>query len=97
MGVKHGLLQVKFEVKFILLLICLRYILKIWWPNIICNKDLWEATGQDDIHFEIGIKTFTWIGAHSKGREGLTVEPSRKQEERKTKEQLEKICYQRSR
>jgi hypothetical protein len=30
---------------------CLRYILRIWWPNIICNKDLWNATGgQEDIN-----------------------------------------------
>jgi hypothetical protein len=24
---------------------CLRYILRIWWPNIISNKDLWKVTG----------------------------------------------------
>jgi hypothetical protein len=32
---------------------CLRYILRIWWPNIISNKDLWKVTGQEDINLEI--------------------------------------------
>jgi hypothetical protein len=32
---------------------CLRYILRIWWPNIISNKDLRKATGQEDINLEI--------------------------------------------
>jgi len=32
---------------------CLRYILRIWWPNIISNKDLWKVTGQEDIIVEI--------------------------------------------
>jgi hypothetical protein len=32
---------------------CLRYILRIWWPNIISNKDLWRVTGQEDINLEI--------------------------------------------
>ena len=32
----------------------LRYILRIWWPKIISNKDLWRATGQEDIHLELG-------------------------------------------
>jgi len=31
----------------------LRFILRIWWPNIISNKDLWKATGQEDINLEI--------------------------------------------
>jgi hypothetical protein len=46
MDVKHGLLQVKLDVKFKLLL---RYILRMWWPNIISNKDLWKAKGQEII------------------------------------------------
>jgi len=25
---------------------CLRYILRIWWPNIISNKDLWRVTSR---------------------------------------------------
>ena len=40
----------------------LRYILRIWWPNIISNKDLWEVTGQDDIKVEIRKRKFRWIG-----------------------------------
>ena len=32
---------------------CLRYILRIWWPNVISNKDLWRVTGQEDINLEI--------------------------------------------
>ena len=28
---------------------CLRYILRIWWPNIISNKDPWKVTGQEKI------------------------------------------------
>jgi hypothetical protein len=27
---------------------CLRFILQIWWPNIISNKDLWKVTGQEE-------------------------------------------------
>jgi hypothetical protein len=40
----------------------LRYILRIWWPNIISNKDLWKATGQEDIRLEIIRRNFRWIG-----------------------------------
>jgi len=41
---------------------CLRYILRIWWPNIISNKDLWKVTGQKDINVEIRKRKFRWIG-----------------------------------
>ena len=41
---------------------CLRYILRIWWPKIISNKDLWRATGQEDINLEIRKRKFKWIG-----------------------------------
>jgi len=40
----------------------LRFILRIWWPNIISNKDLWEATGHEDINLEIRKRKFRWIG-----------------------------------
>jgi len=70
--------------------ICLRYILRIWWPNIISNKDLWEVTGQEDINVEIRKRKFRWIG-HTLSKIGWrdakgcpTLEPSGKQEERKT-------------
>jgi hypothetical protein len=26
---------------------------RIWRPNILCNKDLWRVTGQEDINLEI--------------------------------------------
>ena len=32
---------------------CLNYILRIWWPNIISNKDLWKVTEKEDINVEI--------------------------------------------
>ena len=41
---------------------CLRYILRIWWPNIISNKDLWRVTDQEDINLEIRTRKFRWIG-----------------------------------
>jgi len=47
---------------------CLRYILRIWWPNIISNKDLWKVTGQEDIYLEIRKRKFRWIG-HTKRME----------------------------
>jgi len=75
---------------------CLRYILRIWWPNIISNKDLRKVTGQEDINLEIRKRKFRWIKKRGwksiKG--GPTFEPSRTQEERKTEKQLEKIGNQ---
>jgi len=47
---------------------CLRYILRIWWPNIISNKDLWRATDQEDINLEIRKIKFRWI-AHTLRKE----------------------------
>jgi hypothetical protein len=41
---------------------CLRYILRIWWPNIFSNKDVWKITGQEDINLEIRRRKFRWIG-----------------------------------
>ena len=41
---------------------CVRYILRIWWPNIISNKDLWRVTDQEDINLEIKKRKFRWIG-----------------------------------
>jgi hypothetical protein len=40
----------------------LRYILRIWWTNIISNKDLWKVTGQEDINLEIRKRKFRRIG-----------------------------------
>jgi len=64
---------------------CLRYILRIWWPKIISNKDLWKVTGQEDINVEIRKRKFRWIGHTLRKYDGcVTLEPSGKQEERKT-------------
>jgi len=41
---------------------CLRYILRIRWPNVISNKDLWRITGQEDINLEIRKRKCRWIG-----------------------------------
>jgi hypothetical protein len=41
---------------------CLRYILRILWPNIISKKDLWKVTGQEDINVEIRKRKVRWIG-----------------------------------
>ena len=63
-------------------------------------KDLWKVTGQEDIYLEIRKREFRWIG-HTLRKEGWrdtegcpTLEPSRKQEERKTEKQVEKIGNQ---
>jgi hypothetical protein len=77
---------------------CLRYILTIWWTNIISNKDLWKVTGQVDINLKIRKRKFRW-NCHTLRKEDgeipkAALEPSGKQEERKTKKQLEKIGNQ---
>ena len=36
--------------------------LRIWWPNIISNKDLWKVTGQEDINLEIRKRKSRRIG-----------------------------------
>jgi len=85
MDVKHGLLQVKFDVKIQTFVNrCQRYILRIWWPNVIFNKDLWRVTGQEDINLEIRKRKLRWIG-HTLRKRGWgntkscpTMEPSRK-------------------
>ena len=54
---------------------CLRYILRIWWPNIISNKDLWKATGQEDINLEIRKRKFRWIGHTLRKEDGKYQRP----------------------
>jgi hypothetical protein len=34
----------------------------MWWPNVIYNKELRKATGQEDINLEIRKRKFRWIG-----------------------------------
>jgi len=41
---------------------CQRHILRIWWANIVSNKDLWKVTGQEDINLEIRKRKLTRIG-----------------------------------
>ena len=49
---------------------CLRYILRIWWSNIISNKDLWRVTDQEDINLEIRKRTFRWLAHTLRKEEG---------------------------
>jgi hypothetical protein len=30
----------------------LRYVLRIWWPKTLPNKELWKAKGQENIKFK---------------------------------------------
>ena len=48
----------------------LRYILRIWWPNTISNKDLWKATRQEDTNLEIRKRKFRWIGQTLRKEDG---------------------------
>lgn len=41
---------------------CLRKILKIFWPNVISNRDLWERTDETPIRNEIAKRKWSWIG-----------------------------------
>ena len=65
---------------------CLRYILRIWWPNIISNKDLWKVTGQEDINLEIRKRKFRWIGHTLRKEDGEvpTLQETGREEDRKT-------------
>ena len=40
---------------------CLRQILKIRWPEIISNKDLWQQTNQEPISKQIARRKWKWI------------------------------------
>ena len=40
----------------------LRYILKVWWPNKISNKELWKKTKQEEISATIKRRKWSWIG-----------------------------------
>lgn len=41
---------------------CLRYILKIWWPETITNEELKIKTRQQDINIQIKKRKYGWIG-----------------------------------
>jgi hypothetical protein len=66
---------VKFDVRCKLVNQCLRYILRIWWPNIFSNKDLWRVTGQEGINLEIGKISFRWIGDILRKEDGKYQKP----------------------
>ena len=82
---------------------CLRYILRIWRPNIISNKDLWKVTGQEDINLEIRKRKFRWIGHTLRKEDGeipkvaLLWNPQGNSKRRRPRKQLEKIGNQGSR
>ncbi|XP_065360082.1 uncharacterized protein LOC135953967 [Calliphora vicina] len=40
----------------------LRKLLKIFWPNVISNRDLWERAGETPIRNQIIIHKWSWIG-----------------------------------
>lgn len=41
---------------------CLRRILKIFWPNIISNQQLWERAKTSPVHLQIRQKKWGWLG-----------------------------------
>ena len=41
---------------------CLRKILRIFWPNVISNQDLWNQAEMRDINLEVRKRKFGWIG-----------------------------------
>jgi hypothetical protein len=53
-----------------------KILLRIWWANIISNKDLRKATGQEDIYLDIRRrrrrKKFRWIGHTLRKEDGET-------------------------
>ena len=50
---------------------CLRYILKIWWPNKITNEELWRKTNQEDITSTIRRRKWNCKG-HTLRRDSAT-------------------------
>jgi hypothetical protein len=50
-----------------------RYILRIRWPKIISNKDLWIVAGQEDINLEIRKRKFRWIGHTLRKEDGEVI------------------------
>ena len=74
---------------------CLRHILRIWWPNIISNEELWRQTDQEKIDVTIKRRKWQWIG-HTLRRppeditkQSLDWNPAGKRKKRKTKDDVE--------
>jgi len=54
--------------------------LRIWWPNIISNKDLWKVRGQEDTNLEKEKENLVGLVTHKEKRisdtkGGPTLEP----------------------
>jgi hypothetical protein len=49
---------------------CLRWILNLWWPDILSNEDLWEITKQEPITAQIRKRKWCWIGHTLRKPEG---------------------------
>ncbi|XP_054279259.1 uncharacterized protein LOC128997645 [Macrosteles quadrilineatus] len=41
---------------------CLRKILKIYWPEVISNRELWKATDKEPVEIQIKKRKWRWIG-----------------------------------
>jgi hypothetical protein len=41
---------------------CLQRILKIYWPAVISNQQLWQTTQQEPIELEIKQRKWKWLG-----------------------------------
>jgi hypothetical protein len=41
---------------------CLRKILRVYWPEVISNEDLWRETGQEPVEDTIKRRKWRWIG-----------------------------------
>ncbi|VDP47328.1 unnamed protein product [Schistosoma margrebowiei] len=73
---------------------CLRKILRIRWPDTICNNVLWERTNQIPAEEEIRKKSWKWIGHTLRKafncvkKTSPHMESSRPKEERKTEEHI---------
>ncbi|XP_039639813.1 uncharacterized protein LOC120548003 [Perca fluviatilis] len=70
---------------------CLRYILRIWWPNKISNVDLWRRMNKEQIHIEIKSRKWGWLGhtlrrdPRNIARQALDYNPQGKRKPRRPK------------
>jgi hypothetical protein len=74
---------------------CLRFILGIWWPNVISNEDLRVRTKQKEIWEEIRYQKWKRIGhilrqERKYSKESLRGEPARRKKRRKTQDYMAK-------
>ncbi|XP_071094863.1 uncharacterized protein [Haliotis cracherodii] len=54
--------RIRTECNRCILMVCLRRILQIHWPNAISNSDLWQRTSQLPTEKEIRRRRWGWIG-----------------------------------